>query len=203
MTTITCRCGSAALTFRSSRLAYHLLCACMDCRQAHEYAASQPGGPSARRPDGGAILQDLIYLENDVCDIKGAQSLKLQKLRADGRSTRLVCPSCHSILAVDHPGYAENIIMVPTATCVPCVPEPLPPQELIYTDDWKEDKDGPLPSFEAPTENPYRPRGFIKQLSDVEAATWVKLQTTKAWQDKEVEVLGLAAGVRLQDAKKS
>jgi hypothetical protein len=189
---VSCICGKASITFSSSQLRSRLLCCCVDCRQAAAHAASI-GGPIVPRGP-----QDLIYFPNAVTDVKGSELLMLQKLRPDGRSTRVVAQCCHSILAVDHPNYQGNVVMVPLSTCKVQHPMPmLPPQRLIYTGDWPESY-GPVPAFESPPlGEPYATEANSTPVSGRDMVEDSKrLQESTAWSGKTLVILGLIEGQR-------
>ena len=140
MSVARCTCGSVALRFLRRTPVMHLECGCVDCRQAHEVVASRGGPPTPHPP-----LQQLLYFANHVAPLSSEEleHVRLTKLRADGRSTRLETTCCHSILAVTHPAYQNNVVMVPSGACDLDAPA-LSPLARIYMD-WDEKADGPPP----------------------------------------------------------
>ena len=117
----------------------HLQCGCRDCRQAHEFVASLGGPPLPSPP-----LAQLYYFANDLAPLGDAAMLMATKLREDGNSTRIQSACCHSILAVDHPAYQANVLMVPSDACRLDAPRVMP-MARIYMGDWDEAHDGPPP----------------------------------------------------------
>ena len=136
-----CACNSVALRFLRRAPVMHLECGCVDCRQAHEHASSLGGPPTPSPP-----LQQLFYFVNDVAPLSDTELelVRLTKLREDGRSTRLETKCCHSILAVDHPAYQGNVVMVPSEACSLDAPE-VPPIARIYMNDWDPTDGSPPP----------------------------------------------------------
>jgi len=139
-----CTCGVAALHFSTPRPRLHLQCACRDCRQANEWVALRGG---RARPDPLSLL---YYFENDLVQVQGKERLELQQLREGARSTRCVATCCHSILAVDHPAYSGNVVMVPANSCKLAVTSLPPALAQVYVSDWTADIDGPLPPLPPP-----------------------------------------------------
>ena len=50
-------------------------------------------------------------MRSDIVDIKGREHMRAFKLRKDGRSTRIHCLKCYSVLGVDHPVYQSNVFL--------------------------------------------------------------------------------------------
>ena len=101
---IECKCGSAALTIADGKAILCLECGCEDCRQALQWAYKHGGV----EPDP---LPRLYYMRSDIVDIKGREHMRAFKLRKDGRSTRVHCLKCYSVLGVDHPVYQSNVFL--------------------------------------------------------------------------------------------
>lgn len=101
---IECKCGSAALTIADGKAILCLECGCEDCRQALQWAYKHGGV----EPDP---LSRLYYMRSDIVDIKGREHMRAFKLRKDGRSTRIHCLKCYSVLGVDHPVYQSNVFL--------------------------------------------------------------------------------------------
>ena len=53
-------------------------------------------------------LPRLYYMRSDIIDVNGRDKMIVVKLREDGRSRRIYCTTCYSILGVDHPGYKDT-----------------------------------------------------------------------------------------------
>lgn len=137
-----CKCGNVTLAFRKPAL-FGLECGCWDCRQAREFEATR-GGPHTASP----FSRLYYYFENDVLPPHQDQwsELELTQLRENCRSTRLVTTCCRSTLAVDHPGYLGNVVMVPVDCCeLDGGPELELPTARIYMQDWPFDTEGPPP----------------------------------------------------------
>jgi hypothetical protein len=101
---IECKCGSSALTVADGKAILYLQCGCEDCRQALQWGHMKGGV----EPDP---LPRLYYLRSDIVDVKGKDYMKAFKLREDGRSTRISCIKCYSVLGVDHPAYQSNVFL--------------------------------------------------------------------------------------------
>ena len=123
------------------------------------------GGPPTPHPP----LQQLFYFANAVEPLpsKELEHVRLTKLRADGNSTRLETTCCHSILAVDHPAYQGNVVMVPSGACDLDAPS-LSPLARIYMHDWDEKADGPPPPL---------PEGCVQPAADG-GKPWRKIMST-------------------------
>mmetsp|Transcript_18125 Transcript_18125/g.46368 ORF Transcript_18125/g.46368 Transcript_18125/m.46368 type:complete len:208 (-) Transcript_18125:147-770(-) len=136
-----CVCGKVSLRLLAPKPVLHLQCGCRDCRQAHEFVASR-GGPPIKQPP----LQELYYFVNDVAplDESAANMVELQMLRHGGSSTRLVSKCCASIIAVDHPAYQGNVLMVPSDVCN-LEAQKSDASGRIYMGDWDELHDGMPP----------------------------------------------------------
>merc|ERR1712080_335756 len=80
-------------------------CGCCDCRQALQWATLQGGPPCP-------VVPDLWYFDNDLTIVSGEDSMSWYKLREEGQSIRLVANCCHSTMAVHHPAYNNNVVMV-------------------------------------------------------------------------------------------
>ena len=101
---IECKCGSTALTIADEKAILCLECGCEDCRQALQWAYKHGGV----EPDP---LPRLYYMRSDIVDIKGREHMRAFKLRKSGRSTRIHCLKCYSVLGVDHPVYQSNVFL--------------------------------------------------------------------------------------------
>ena len=56
-------------------------------------------------------LPHLYYIPADIISIKGKEFMSAYKLREDGRSIRLYCNQCWSLIAVEHPAYQSNVFL--------------------------------------------------------------------------------------------
>jgi len=203
MASARCACGAVALRFLRRAPVMHLECGCVDCRQAHEHVASLGGPPTPFPP-----LQKLFYFANAVEPLPAEQTqrLRLTKLRADGRSVRLEATCCHSILAVDHPAYQANVVMVPGDACTLDAPL-VPPLARIYMDDWDASADGPAPPLPdgcvLPTPDGGKPwrkvmSTPVEELLGGSPAKGERLQSLFEWLAPSLTVLGLAESARVR-----
>ena len=71
-----CGCGQCALTFFNPVPRNHSECCCVDCRQRLEWAAAQRPGAFAFTPQ----VSNLWYIEDDIIDVRCAQSIHLRHL---------------------------------------------------------------------------------------------------------------------------
>ena len=101
---ISCKCGVCELTLADGKSTVSFLCGCEDCRQALQWGFKNGG----IKPDP---LPRIYYMRSDIIDVKGRDKMIVVKLREDGRSRRIYCTNCYSILGVDHPGYKNNIFL--------------------------------------------------------------------------------------------
>ena len=101
---IACKCGSSALTIADGKAILCFECGCEDCRQALHWGHKN-GGVEADP------LPRVYYMRSDIVGIKGKANMKAFKLRKDGRSTRIHCIKCYSVLGVDHPVYESNVFL--------------------------------------------------------------------------------------------
>lgn len=137
---VECMCGKVRLVFANPEPRTHLECCCVDCRQAAEWAASR-GGPPA------PAVTSVVYLDNDIVDVRGSQHLSVYRLRGGGATARAVARCCHSILAVDHPAYRGNVVSVPVHACTLAAGASVP-QGRIFVKDRDGDADAaPLPPY--------------------------------------------------------
>jgi len=101
---IECQCGKCALTIADKAATLFLRCGCVDCRQAlwwgHKHGGAEP-----------EPLPRLFYLRSDIVDVAGKAYMKAYKLRSTGKSTRIYCSQCYSVLGVDHPTYQNNVFL--------------------------------------------------------------------------------------------
>ncbi len=103
--TVACNCGKCQITLADDRATQYFRCGCEDCRQGAEWGASKGG----LVPDH---LPHLYYIPADIISIKGKEFMNTYKLREDGRSIRLYCNQCWSLMAVDHPAYQSNVFLI-------------------------------------------------------------------------------------------
>ena len=112
---------------------------------------------------------DLLYIDNDVVDVVGAEHMELQALREPYKSIRVVATCCYSILGVDHDAYCghgtplpagaaatRNVVMLITGACklTGTSRPPFPPSKVIYKADWEVGVDGAMPTIEQYRQHP-------------------------------------------------
>ena len=94
--TIGCNCGKCEITVADNRAVQYFRCGCEDCRQGMEWGQTHGGV----NPDQ---LPHAYYIPADIISVKGKEFMKTFVLREDGRSTRLYCGECWSLIAIEHP----------------------------------------------------------------------------------------------------
>ena len=139
---IKCKCGSSALTVADGKAILYFQCGCEDCRQALQWGYMKGGV----EPDP---LPQLYYLRSDIVDVKGKDYMKAFKLREDGRSTRISCIKCYSILGVDHPVYQSNVFLNFPKHCNNGGDLSIPLVAYVHMIDYSDDI-GPLPTEDVP-----------------------------------------------------
>ena len=138
---IECKCGSSALTVADGKAILYLQCGCEDCRQALQWGHMKGGV----EPDP---LPQLYYLRSDIVDVKGKDYMKAFKLREDGRSTRISCIECYSVLGVDHPVYQSNVFLNFPKHCNNGGDLSIPLVAYIHMADYPDE--GPVPTEDVP-----------------------------------------------------
>ena len=134
--TIGCNCGECEITVADNRAVQYFRCGCEDCRQGLEWAKNK----------GGAIpdqLPHLYYISADIISIKGKELMEAYKLRGDGRSTRLYCGSCYSLMGVEHPNYRSNVFLIFPKHCKTDCDLSVSLTAIICMIDYPEDYDPP------------------------------------------------------------
>ena len=138
---IACKCGSSALTIADGKAILCFECGCEDCRQALQWGYKNGGV----EPD---LLPRVYYMRSDIVDIKGKGHMKAFKLRQVGRSTRIYCMKCYSVLGVDHPVYESNVFLNFPKYCNNGGDLSTPLAAYIHMTDYSDD--GPLPTEDVP-----------------------------------------------------
>ena len=143
-----CICGKVRLEFLRPSPVLHVHCCCSDCRQGREWIASKGGPPVTQ------AVTMVYYFENDLAQVdpEALSLLFTVKLRENGRTTRLVTKCCHSILAIDHPYYDQNVVSVHSDACDLVAPQ-IKPLCRIFTEGWDAAHDGEMPSTTASLED--------------------------------------------------
>ena len=139
---IECKCGSSALTVADGKAILYVQCGCEDCRQALQWGYKNGGA----KPDS---LPRLYYIRSDIVDIKGKDYMKAFKIREDGRSTRIFCINCYSVLGVDHPIYQSNVFLNFPKHCNNGGDLSIPLVAYVHMIDYSDDI-GPLPTEDVP-----------------------------------------------------
>ena len=139
---ISCTCGKSSITVADGRAVQHFLCGCEDCRQALQWCHINGG----KKPDP---IPDLFYLRSDIIEVEGSEFLATFKLRSDGKSTRLYCTNCFSVIAVDHPYYKSNVFLFFPKHCEVECDISLDPAAYIMMGDYSEEI-GPKPMLDIP-----------------------------------------------------
>ena len=163
---ISCKCGSCSITVANGEPLQHFLCGCEDCRQALQWC-HQRGGI---KPDP---IPDLYYLSADIIDYSGKEYMEAFKLRESGKSTRLFCKNCYSLIAVDHPFYRGNVLLFFPKHCVTKMDLSLPPTAYIMMNDYSEDI-GPLPTKDIPLFTTFKFRQERDRFSAIRGFNFIK-----------------------------
>ena len=87
-------------------------------------------------------------MRSDIVGIKGKANMKAFKLRKDGRSTRIHCMKCYSVLGVDHPDYESNVFLNFPKYCNNGGDLSTPLAAYIHMVDYSDE--GPFPTEDVP-----------------------------------------------------
>ena len=79
----------------------------------------------------------------DIISIKGKEFMSAYKLREDGRSIRLYCNQCWSLIAVEHPAYQSNVFYILPKHCVTSCDLSVPLSAILFMKDYPEDYETP------------------------------------------------------------
>ena len=137
--TIGCHCGKCEITVADNRAVQYFRCGCEDCRQGIEWGAvKKTTKPSicTVEPDQ---LPHLYYIPADIISVEGKEFLSAYKLREDGRSTRLYCNQCWSLIGVDHPAYQSNVFLIFPKHCVAECDLSVPLTAILFMKDYPKD----------------------------------------------------------------
>ena len=134
--TIGCSCGKCKIIVADNRAVQYFRCGCEDCRQGIEWGVTR----GTVTPDQ---LPHLYYILADIISIKGKEFMSAYKLREDGRSTRLYCNQCWSLLAVDHPAYQSNVFLIFPKHCVAECDLSLPLTAILFMKDYPKEYGAP------------------------------------------------------------
>lgn len=128
---VSCHCGKASIVFSNPKPRFSIECCCFDCIQKLEWCFAQRNVPNPTRAP-----PTLCYVDNDIVSVTGEQNMNPYILRSNGRSTFIATSCCHSILAVDHPAYRGNTVMVFKEGCSQSLNFTEPKTGRIYVKDW-------------------------------------------------------------------
>ena len=159
---IACTCNACELTLADGKATLCLLCGCEDCRQALQWGYKNGGV----KPDP---LPRVYYMRSDIIDVKGRDHMVVVKIREDGRSRRIYCTKCYSILGVDHPNYTNNLIFVNWPKhCINSGDLTAPLSAIIMLIDYSE-RIGPIPVENVPVFHTLRYPQERARLRSIEA----------------------------------
>ena len=134
--TIGCQCGKCEITVADNRAIQYFRCGCEDCRQGIEWGALKSTVTPDQLPHG-------YYIPADIISIKGKEFMNAYKLREDGRSIRLYCNQCWSLIAVEHPAYQSNVFYILPKHCVTSCDLSVPLTAILFMKDYPEDYESP------------------------------------------------------------
>ena len=141
--TIGCHCGICEITVADKRAVQYFRCGCEDCRQGIEWGSSR----KTTKPNICTVKPDQLphvyYIPADIISIKGKESMSAYKLREDGRSIRLYCNQCWSLIAVEHPAYQSNVFYILPKHCVTSCDLSVPLTAILFMKDYPEDYETP------------------------------------------------------------
>ena len=134
--TIGCKCGKCEITVADNRAVQYFRCGCEDCRQGIEWRAAKSAVIPDQLPHG-------YYIPADIISTKGKEFMSAYKLREDGRSTRLYCNQCWSLIAVDHPAYQRNVFLIFPKHCVAECDLSVPLTAILFMKDYPKEYGAP------------------------------------------------------------
>ena len=134
--TIGCQCGKCEITVADNRAIQYFRCGCEDCRQGIEWGAVKSTVTPDQLPHG-------YYIPADIISIKGKEFMSAYKLREDGRSIRLYCNQCWSMIAIDHPAYQSNVFYIFPKHCVAECDLSVPLTAILFMKDYPKDYESP------------------------------------------------------------
>ena len=140
--TIGRKCSKCEITVADKRAVQYFRCGCEDCRQGLEWARIKGGDKLEQLPH-------LYYIPADITSVKGKDFMEVYKLRCEGRSTRLYCGSCYSLMGVEHPNYQGNVFLIFPRHCKTDCDLSVKLTAIICMIDYPEDYDAP-PEDEVP-----------------------------------------------------
>ena len=142
--TIGCHCGICEITVADKRAVQYFRCGCEDCRQGIEWGSSR----KTTKPNICTVKPDQLphvyYIPADIISIKGKEFMSAYKLREDGRSIRLYCNQCWSLIAVEHPAYQSNVFYILPKHCVTSCDLSVPLTAILFMKDYPRTMKHPL-----------------------------------------------------------
>ena len=94
-------------------------------------------------------------MQSDIIEVNGRDKMIAVKLREDGRSTRVYCANCYSVLAIDHPAYKNNVFLNFPKHCINGGDLSAPLAAIVMMIDYSE-RIGPMPVEEVPVFHTFR-----------------------------------------------
>ena len=140
--TIGRKCTKCEITVADNSAVQYFRCGCEDCRQGLEWARIKGGDKLEQLPH-------LYYIPADITSVKGKDFMEVYKLRCEGKSTRLYCGSCYSLMGVEHPNYQGNVFLIFPRHCKTDCDLSVKLTAIICMIDYPEDYDAP-PEDEVP-----------------------------------------------------
>ncbi len=140
--TITCYCGSCALTLANEEATCFFQCGCNSCRQKIQFGQAKGGREFAPLPK-------CFFMQSVITSVKGKEHLQAFQLRENTDSTQIYCTKCWAILGVDHVGYPDNIFLNFPEFCVNTGDLSIPLSAYIMMSDYNEGI-GPEPPEDVP-----------------------------------------------------
>jgi hypothetical protein len=96
--TAACSCGRVEMSLAGTPIC-SLICYCEDCQEGSARIEQLPGAPTIREPDGGTAY--LVYRNDRVQCIRGAELLSPLKLRANSATSRVIASCCNSVMMLN------------------------------------------------------------------------------------------------------
>lgn len=171
---ITCTCNACELTLADGKAALCILCGCEDCRQALQWGYKNGGV----KPDP---LPRIYYMRSDIIDVRGRENMVVVKIREDGRSRRIHCTNCYSVLGVDHPNYNDTVFLNWPEHCINGGDLTTPLSAIVMMIDYSE-RIGPFPVETVPIFHTFRypqERARFRSLEAVASAFAAPTEPTK------------------------
>ena len=134
--TIGCNCGQCEITVSDNRAVQYFHCGCEDCRQGIEWGAVKNTVTPDQLPHG-------YYIPADIISTKGTEFTSVYKLSEAGRSIRLYCNKCRSLIVIDHPAYQINVFYIFPKHCVAECDLSAPLTAILFMKDYPKNYEPP------------------------------------------------------------